>query len=88
VVREELESDVENNKLSEELRSFETQLDNLALLAFDVYMKCRERIFDLRVNEIKTLTFRLLKRADLIREVEEQLSDSGEGTVLTQKIKG
>ena len=88
VVREELESDVEKNKLSEELRSFETQLDNLALLAFDVYMKCRERIFDLRVNEIKTLTFRLLKRADLIREVEEQLSDSGEGTVLTQKIKG
>jgi hypothetical protein len=88
IVREELESDVETNKLSEELRSFEIQLDNLALLAFDVYMKCRERIFDIRVNEIKTLTFRLLKRADLIHEVEEQLSDSGEGTVLTQKIKG
>ncbi|MFA4918634.1 MAG: RsbRD N-terminal domain-containing protein [Thermodesulfovibrionales bacterium] len=88
VVREELESDIEKNKLTEELKSFETQLDSLALLAFDVYMKCRERIFDLRVNEIKTLTFRLLKRANVLHEVEEQISEIKAETVLTQNIKG
>ena len=88
VVREELASDIEKNKLAEGLSAFETQLDNLALLAFDIYMKCREMIFDLRVNDIKTLTFRLLKRADLIREVEEHESYSGEKTVITQNIKG
>ncbi len=88
VVREELESDIEKNKLTEELKSFETQIDSLALLAFDIYMKCRERIFDLRVNEIKTLTFRLLKRANVLHEVEEQISDVKAETVLTQNIKG
>ena len=88
VVREELESDIEKNKLAEELKSFEMQLDNIALLAFDIYMKCRERIYDIRVNEIKTLTFRLLKKADLLREVEEQISDVEAHTVLTQNIKG
>ena len=88
VVREELESDIEKNKLTEELKSFETQLDNLTLLAFDIYMKCRERIFDLRVNEIKTLTFRLLKRANVLHEVEEQISEIKAETVLTQNIKG
>ena len=47
VVREELASDIEKNKLTEGLRTFETQLDNLALLSFDVYMKCREMILKL-----------------------------------------
>jgi len=88
VVREELESDIEKNKLTEELKSFETQLDNLALLAFDIYMKYRERIFDLRVNEIKTLTFRLLKRANVLYEAEELISEVKAETVLTQNIKG
>ena len=32
---------------------FQAQLDSLALLAFDVYMKCREDLFEIRVNELK-----------------------------------
>jgi hypothetical protein len=88
IVREEIESDTNNSKLTDELRSFESQLDNLALLTFDVYMKCRERIFEIRVNEIKTLTFRLLKRANILHEIEEQFSDPGAETVLTKNIKG
>lgn len=31
----------------------EDGVDRLALVAFDVYMKCREKIFDIRVREIK-----------------------------------
>ncbi|MDP3048969.1 MAG: RsbRD N-terminal domain-containing protein [Thermodesulfovibrionales bacterium] len=88
VVRDELESDIRKNKLSEELKSFETQLDNLTFLSFDIYMKCRERIFELRVNEIKNMTYGLLKRANLISEIEEHESDIKTETVLTQNIKG
>jgi hypothetical protein len=88
VVRDELDSDIRKHKLSEELKSFETQLDNLTFLSFDIYMKCRERIFDIRVNEIKNMTFRLLKRANLISEIEEHESDIKAETVLTKNIKG
>ncbi|OGW43598.1 MAG: hypothetical protein A2Y66_02330 [Nitrospirae bacterium RBG_13_41_22] len=88
VIREELESDIRGNGLSEELKSFESQLDNLALLSFDIYMNHREKIFELKVNEIKNMTFGLLKRANLIYEVQEQASDSETETVLTQNIKG
>lgn len=88
VIKEELESDIRENRLSDELKSFESQLDNLALLSFDIYMKHREKIFELRVNEIKNLTFGLLKRANLISEIEEHESDIKAETVLTQKIKG
>jgi len=88
VIREELESDIRGNGLSAELKSFESQLDNLALLSFDIYMNHREKIFELKVNEIKNMTFRLLQRANLIYEVQEQASDSETETVLTQNIKG
>lgn len=88
VVRDELGSDIRKNKLSEELKSFETQLDNLTFLSFDIYMKCRERIFELRVNEIKNMTYGLLKRANLISEIKEYESDIKAETVLTQNIKG
>ena len=33
--------------------ALESGVDRLALVAFDVYMKCREKIFDIRVREIR-----------------------------------
>jgi RsbT co-antagonist protein rsbRD N-terminal domain len=88
VVRDALGKDITRHALSAELLTFEAQIDKLTFLSFDIYMKCRERIFELRVNEIKTMTFRLLKRANLISEVEEHESEINAETVLTQNIKG
>ena len=49
--------------LSAELQSFEAQIDNLTFLSFDIYMKCRERIFELRVNEIKTYDIQAFEKS-------------------------
>lgn len=35
------------------LAALEAGVDRLALVAFDVYMQCREKIFEIRVREIK-----------------------------------
>ncbi len=35
------------------LAALENSVDRLALVAFDVYMKCREKIFEIRVREIR-----------------------------------
>ena len=35
------------------LAPLESGVDRLALAAFDVYMQCREKIFEIRVREIK-----------------------------------
>jgi RsbT co-antagonist protein rsbRD N-terminal domain len=88
VVRDALANDITRHNLSAELKSFEAQIDALTFLSFDIYMKCREKIFEIRVNEIKTLTFRLLRRANLISQVEEHESNINADTVLTQNIKG
>jgi len=71
VVRESLKREIKENQLSEELVMFDSMIDNLALLSFDIYMKCREKIYELKINEMKNMTFGLLKRANLISEIQE-----------------
>ncbi|MBI5141325.1 MAG: RsbRD N-terminal domain-containing protein [Nitrospirae bacterium] len=58
--------------LVRELLEFESRIDEQAKLAFDIYMKCRERLYELKTDEFKRNTFRLLQQANLICEVEGQ----------------
>lgn len=71
VVRSEMEEvEAPEERLSaDDLLSFDARIDHLALLAFDVYMQCREQLYELRVNEVKNRTHRLLQRANLIAEI-------------------
>jgi len=72
--------DVIRNKLGEALRDpatagelvlFESAIDDLALFAFDLYMQCRETIYDIKSKEARSMTFRLLQKAKLITENQE-----------------
>lgn len=87
-IREEMGSDIKKKQISDELTSFESRIDDLALLSFDIYMKCRERIYEIKADEVRRMTFRLLQKANLVCEIQEQESDLKAETVLTQKIKG
>ncbi len=58
--------------ISAELRPLEDRIDAAALLAFDVYSKCRQQLYDIRVREIRNEHGRLLERANLIKEIPEQ----------------
>jgi hypothetical protein len=76
IIREELKNypDIsrQENLVVEELSALESKIDNLTLLSFDIFMKCRERIYELKANEVKNMTFRLLQRANLIHDTEKQ----------------
>jgi len=65
-VRDELQDQVKDRQTFDELLGLEDRVDQLVALAFDLYMKSREKIFELRVAEIKRTGFRLLQKADLI----------------------
>lgn len=63
-ITEELRSEIEKRQLLGQWLEFELRIDKLASLAFDIYMQCREKICQLRVNEIKAdreAAFRLLE---------------------------
>ncbi|MFH2011954.1 MAG: RsbRD N-terminal domain-containing protein [Pseudomonadota bacterium] len=81
VIRDELEGEIRKDHLFEELLKFEGRIDKLALLAFNSYMKNREKIYEIRVNEVRNRVFSLLKRADLIDEISEQELDIREGNI-------
>lgn len=74
-IKNELEDDIRENRLFEDLLKFEEKIDKLAMIAFDIYMQCRENIYQIRVNEIKNRTFSLLERANLIDNISEQGPD-------------
>lgn len=63
-IREELASEIAENRVLEELLKFESKIDQLVLLALDIYMKCREKVFEIRVNEAKAERERVLKLLD------------------------
>ena len=50
----------------EELLEIEDRVDRLACFSFDLFMESREKIYELRVDEIKRTGFRLLQKAELI----------------------
>ena len=77
VIRDELQDGKpEDGISSQDLLALETQMDNLALLAFNVYMECREKLYEARVNDFKNRTYRLLQRANLLTEISEQESET------------
>jgi hypothetical protein len=61
-VREVLAAEKATKPGLDEILDFEARVDGLALLAFDVYMQRRERIFEIRTKEIKGRADRLLNR--------------------------
>ena len=67
-IREQLAAEMRENGLSSQLLAFESKIDELALLTFDSYMRCREKIHDIRVNEIRNGTFKLRERINLADE--------------------
>jgi RsbT co-antagonist protein rsbRD N-terminal domain len=71
VIRETIGKKVEDRPMFDEMLAFESRIDSLALLAFDIYMRCREKIFEIRANEVRNRTFRLLEQARLICGVED-----------------
>lgn len=68
VVREEIKGETHTAQLIDELQAFERLVDGLLLLSFDIYMKCREKIYDLKANELRNMTSKLVERANRIFE--------------------
>jgi hypothetical protein len=75
VIREELASEIREQGLADELAAFESRIDSLALLCFDVYTACRQKISDIRVNQVKNQVAGLLRMAGLAYEVPEEEGD-------------
>jgi hypothetical protein len=75
VVRDCLKDIPVSGTIAEELAELEAQIDSLVLLSFDIFMQCREKLYDIKANEIRNMTYRLLQQANLIVDSGEQQTE-------------
>ena len=66
--------EIEKEPLAQELRAFEAKVDRIGLMAFDIYMKCRETLYTIKANETRSSTYKAFQRAGLIVESEDNPS--------------
>lgn len=65
VIRRELAEEIRKENLAEELLELDSRIDGLALLGFDVYVKHRDKLNEIRINEIKNRVSGLMRRTGL-----------------------
>ena len=63
-VRQELQNDLTRNGFFPELLEFESRVDGLALLLFDRYMMCKQRIFEIRAMEARMRSAKLIEQVN------------------------
>ncbi|NJB69043.1 hypothetical protein GGQ74_002737 [Desulfobaculum xiamenense] len=77
VVRELVRNEVRESgegyspELVQDLWDFESKVDTVVLIAFDIYTKCREKLFELRLADSKQRFSGLLRRAGLVCDFSE-----------------
>ena len=52
-IRAELADDLGDRRLAHEMLAVDERIDGMALAAVDLYVECREKVAELRINEVK-----------------------------------
>lgn len=66
LLREALAKENSDGSLDEQLSALDARLDRLLLQAFDIYVGCREKLWQLSATETRNASMRLLERFNLL----------------------
>lgn len=77
ILRDTLGSEIGRPESQEALRQLDRRIDALGLSAFDIYAACRDKISDIKANELKRSTYRAFERAKLLVEIPELETEAG-----------
>lgn len=75
-IRDELSDDIRKHQLFEQLQEIESKIDMFTYLSFDIYMECREKLFNIRTKEVKDMTYRLIQSANRANTVRKKRQGS------------
>ncbi|MFO7964463.1 MAG: RsbRD N-terminal domain-containing protein [Desulfobacterales bacterium] len=70
IIRNTLEKELHTTDEYKQLAALEDHIDFLALKAFDIFVGCREKIYELKANQEKRRMYTALERAGLITGVQ------------------
>lgn len=66
VLRNTFASDLKHPGMKDQLLEFEDKIDTLCLMAIDLYVACREKVYQLKANETRNRVFSAFERAGLV----------------------
>jgi hypothetical protein len=76
VIRSKLKSDLRDPDMHAQWQVFENRIDRLLLVAFDIFVRCREKIYSIKATEEQSKIYRAFARAGLVRENPDAKPDS------------
>jgi len=77
IIRNTLKNDLQDADMQSQLENFEQRIDRLLLIAFDIFVRCREKIYSMKATEEQSKIYRAFARAGLVRENPDLKPDSG-----------
>ena len=63
-IRDECKIELSDKNVSDELSNFELLIDKMLIVGFELYMEAREKVFNIRVNEIKSKSFKAAETSE------------------------
>ncbi len=74
IIRDELKKELKRIGPAS-LAPVDAAIDAMALIGFDIYVQCREKIYDLKTNEERSKVYKAFARAGLIKDIAADDSD-------------
>jgi len=68
VLRDRFSNKLQDAAMVTELLAFESKIDQLCLMAFDIYMACKEKVYQISANDMRSQALKAFKRAGLIAD--------------------
>jgi hypothetical protein len=75
IIRTGLSTPIDDPQDRRELQALENRIDRLLLIAFDLFVSCREKIYHLKATEEQSKIYRAFARAGLVRENPEDQAE-------------
>lgn len=66
VLRDCLADQLKGDDMVMELLAFDSKIDRLCLLGFDIYMACKEKLYEISANDMRSQALKAFRRAGLI----------------------
>jgi len=71
IVRDKLKKELADDRTAKAFVAFEANVDAMCLLAFDIYMECREKIYELKTSTERDKIYKAFERAGIVKDEPE-----------------
>ena len=70
------------NLSNDEFLKFDSMLEKLTTMAFDIYVECREKLYEIKANSVRMRSYKLLEKAGQLERFQGQTGEENDESKL------